>query len=160
MIRTVFESKKCIYRVVKGDSKLLSNEQRLFTHRAQSLWGKEMEDWSTFRITFNPAANYGVFGIIVPESFDIDPECLQELGFTLGYLEEITDSLQASIPRRCFTTCSWAQRRVKNSINKFFKCNKDLTNNKILAEIRDRKHRMITYVVPLKEHKGLWTQGP
>ena len=82
------DKRKIVYRTFKGSSSQLQKEQRLYTRRVRSLWRKEMRIWPTFRITYPHYPSHAVFGVVVPESFELDHDCLDELGFSPGWLAE------------------------------------------------------------------------
>lgn len=129
-----FNGSRAVYRVVKGDLQTLQKEQSIFTRRAQSLWGKEMHSWPTFRIIFPNFFNkYAIFGIIVPESFNCDNECLEELGFKFGFLDSIPFVAKIEIPTRFCYSLKLNQYRAFKAIKLLFKnknCSKIADNNK------------------------------
>lgn len=100
-----FKGSTAVYRIVRGDLQALQKEQSIFTRRAHSLWGKEMKSWPTFRIIFPKFSDkYSIFGIIVPDSFNCDKECLEELGFKLGTLDSLPLTAKIEVPTRfCYS---------------------------------------------------------
>lgn len=117
-----FKSSNVVYRIVKGDLQALEKEQHIFTRRAQSLWGKEMRSWSTFRITFpNIPHKYAIFGIIVPDSFNCDKECLEELGFKFGSLDSLPYAAKIEMPTRFCYSLKLNQHRALKTFKLLFR---------------------------------------
>jgi hypothetical protein len=154
--RHPFERRKIVYRIVQGGELALRKEQRVFTRRARSLWRKEMLGWDTFRIKFRDVKNYGIFGIVVPENFDLDSDCLQELGFTLGFLNGIDDAAVAELPLRCCYARKLNQMRIATAFYQYYRSNSDLTPCSIMAEFRNRKQKKVAFVRPVSEVTGFW----
>jgi hypothetical protein len=154
--RHPFERRKIVYRIVTSGVSTLRKEQRVFTRRARSLWRKEMLGWDTFRITFRDVKNYGIFGIVVPESFDLDSDCLHELGFTLGFLDGIDDAAVAELPLRFCYARKLNQMRTAAAFYQYYRSNSEVTPCSILAEFRNRKQKKVAFVRPISEVKGLW----
>jgi hypothetical protein len=115
-----------------------------------------MLGWDTFRITFRDVRNYAIFGIVVPESFDVDPDCLQELGFTLGYLEELTDSVIAELPLRFCYARKLNQTRAASAFSRYYRANAGCAPSTVLAEFRNRKERKVSFVKPVSDGTGFW----
>ncbi|OHT05907.1 hypothetical protein TRFO_26181 [Tritrichomonas foetus] len=160
--RGKFEGGKVVYRIVKGNFETLQREQSIYTRRAQSLWGKEMSAWPTFRITFPRNKMLSIFGICVPDSFDCDPDCLQELGFVPGNLDELPDAAKIMVPMRSCTAVKLNQMRARRSFKSFFDKNTEFDANSPLAEFRQKKKHKQTFVRPLgrtKILKGLWASA-
>jgi hypothetical protein len=156
VLRHTFERRKIVYRIVKGNESALAKEQRVFTRRARSLWRKEMLGWDTFRITFRDCKDYGIFGIVVPDSFELDSDCLEELGFTLGFLEEVEESAVAEMPLRVCYARRLNQLRAARAFAKFWKGNGELAAATVFAEFRNRKQKKVAFVRPISRVEGLW----
>lgn len=138
-----FNSSRAVYRIVKGDFQTLEKEQTIFTRRAQSLWGKEMRSWPTFRITFPNFLNkYSIFGIIVPDSFTCDKECLEELGFKLGSLDFLPYVARIEMPTRFCYSLKLNQYRALRTFKSLLKrklCKKSNNHNKIIENNAENK---------------------
>jgi hypothetical protein len=156
--RRLFARRKIVYRIVRGRDSTVAKEQRLFTRRARSLWRKEMAGWDTFRITFHASVAYAVFGIVVPDDFDVDSDCLQELGFTLGFLDKIADAALVEFPMRICYARKLNQIRSRAAFYRYFRANDGLMQKPVSAEFRNKKERRVLFVRPVAEHTGLWTQ--
>ena len=158
--RCEINESKVVFRAVKGNFETLQKEQSIYTRRARSLWGKEMNTWPTFRIIYPNNYCFSLFGIIVPDSFDCDPDCLRELGFTLGKLDKIADAARIELPLRSCTALKLNQFRSERSFNSYFKEHPELDFKCTpLAEFRVRKKHKQTFIKPLinpQELTGLW----
>jgi hypothetical protein len=156
IVRKPFDQRKVVYRIVKGKSQQLEKEEDVYIRRARSLWGKAMSQWDIFRITFPCDATSAVFGIIVPDTFDIDKDCLQELGFSLGFLDGVTDCAIVEFPRRIGAIEFWNHYRVRSGFSHYSRTNSKSLHDVPFAMIRDGRNRKMTYVRPLGDCRGLW----
>jgi hypothetical protein len=116
-----------------------------------------MSQWDTFRITFPSSSFHSLFGIVVPSDFEIDTDCLHELGFSLGFLDTVTDCAIAEIPKRIGSWGFWNRYRVKSAFACYAKSISKPLRGLPFAEFRPRKQRKFTYVCPLGECRGLWS---
>jgi len=144
-----FSGRKIVYRIVNGCRSTLEKEQSLFSKRARSLWGKEMKPWPTFRITYPRDQSYGLFGFVVPQSFQIENDCLNELGFEIGELNEITECDTIELPLRCHWSAKLNQFRAESAL-------KSMIRLSPFAEFRDWHQKRATYIIPSSNYKGLW----
>ncbi|EAX88043.1 hypothetical protein TVAG_207280 [Trichomonas vaginalis G3] len=144
-----FLEQKIVYRIVKGDLNTLKHEQSIYNKRARSLFGRDMKNWPTFRILFPTDKNYGVFGILVPQTFHIEEDCLQELGFVFGVLDFIPDTVNIELPMRIKSSICLSRMRCMNKIA-------TISKTATYAEIHDWKRRRISFVIVKGDSNGLW----
>jgi hypothetical protein len=157
--RQPFERRKIVYRIVANASRQeFAREQGIFTRRAQSLWGKEMANWDTFRITFPSPPTHGVFGIVVPETFDLDPDCLQELGFSLGFLDDLPDVALVELPMRRLLCYSHkiSRFRAGRALDAYYRAHAELDVERPFAEFRNSKQRRVRFLRAVSDRGGLW----
>ena len=140
---------KVVYRIVKGKEKVIRHEQKIYNKRARSLWGKDMRTWPTFRIYFPSASNYSVFGIIVPDNFQIDDECLKELGFVFGELGYLKDALSIEMPMRSKFGIKLNRFRCRSQ---FYTISKTIP----YLELHDWSKHKQKFLQPTGEFGGLW----
>ena len=145
VFRTVFSQKK--------DSSLIQKEQTIYIKRAKSLWGKIMKSWPIFRIYFPEKPNVGVFGIIVPESFQIEEDCLKELGFVLGELEYSKETYSIDMPMIINFASTLNRFRCVRQLKKISKTNPYI-------DIQDYSKRKQSFVMVTGELSGLWDPRP
>jgi hypothetical protein len=157
--RQPFERRKIVYRIVADASpREFAREQGIFTRRAQSLWGKEMANWDTFRISFPSPPTHGVFGIVVPETFDLDPDCLHELGFSLGALDSLPDAALVELPMRRLLCSNHkiSRFRAGRALDLYFRSHAELDRRRPLAEFRNSKRGRVTFLRAISDGGGLW----
>ena len=147
---------KVVYRTVfaqKGNSSLIQKEQTIYIKRAKSLWGKIMKSWPIFRIYFPEDPNVGVFGIIVPESFQIEEDCLKELGFVLGELDYSKETYCIDMPMIIKFAATLNRVRCVRHLKKISKTNP-------YVDIQDYGKRKQSFIMVTGEYGGLWNPRP
>lgn len=146
-----FLAQKIAYRKVQGGFKVIKHNQSIYNKRARSLFGKDMNNWPTFRLLYPSNKDCGVFGMIVPPTFHIEEDCLQELGFSLGDLDAIRDAVTIELPMRCKAAMYLGRLRIKNKLAQ-------ISKTSAFIEIHDWKHRKLIFILIPESSTGLWNQ--
>lgn len=151
--KTLIEKRKIVYRKVKGNLNQIQKEQRIYTRRVRSLWRREMQNWQTFRITYPHHPNYAVFGVVVPDSFELAADCLDELGFSTGWLPE-TAALRYSLNVwfDCNLLSCFRFHNAKYAFRRFLGSN--TVEDTSFAEFRSR--RRTEFLIPIDAPDGFW----
>lgn len=108
-----------------------------------------MNTWPTFQIFYPNSPNYSVMGIVVPNDFQTDSDCLNELGFTLGTLDSIQEVVSIILPMpskyaNLFNTIRARKIKEFSSLKKV-----------PYIEIHDKYKRISTFIRPKSIYSGL-----
>jgi len=117
-----------------------------------------MQGWPTFRVTYAERPGYAVFGVVVPDTFEIDDECLQTLGFALSALGALERAF--GVRSRWMAGGGFIARlratRARNVLTAFCKREGACAGASAFAEFRRGRGRVAEFVVPAGPATGLW----